>query len=329
MIQMKTLALSSAVIFALLIGIGIGALLWVRQELEPVNPADRQAILFIIPKGSSTAKVASLLVEKGLIRSDLVFRFYARKVGLDRELQAGSFELAPSMSTPELVAVFREGSQAIWVTLPEGLRVEELAERFDSAGLSGFDKEQFLVLAKPSEGRLFPDTYLIPRESTAEQLFALLTRTFQDKVEIKLADQLQTSDRTLEEIIVFASLVQREGNSVSDMRMVAGVIDNRLNRGMKLDIDATLSYIRGYDASAENWWSAPDPALKAVVSPYNTYLVAGLPPAPIANPGVEAIQAALDPTPTTALFYLHTSDGQAYYADTYEEHISNVERYLR
>ena len=325
----KNIVVVFLIIGVFFLGTGIGVAFWANQQLAPVASADAQSVLFVVPKGATTTKVASLLKEKGLVRSDLVFRLYARQVGLDRELQAGSYQLSPAMSASEIVATFREGSQAIWVTLPEGLRVEEVAARIASADLPEFDPDAFIELAQQSEGRLFPDTYLVPRESTAQQLFALLTRTFQDKVELKLSQDLQTSDRSLDEIIIFASLIQRESNSPEDMRQVAGVIANRLKIGMKLDIDATLSYVRGFDPTTKSWWSAPDPALKTAESPYNTYLVAGLPPAPIANPGLEALQAALDPAPTTALFYLHTPSGQAYYADTYEEHMANIDRYLR
>ncbi|MBP7875827.1 endolytic transglycosylase MltG [Candidatus Woesebacteria bacterium] len=317
------------VILGLMIVSAAGAVFWFRQQLAPVNPADQTQELFVIKKGSSTSVVAKSLAEKGLIRNDTVFRLYARAVGFDRDLQAGSYTLSPALSVADTIAALRKGSVAIWVTIPEGLRVEEVADRFSSAALPSFDKQEFINIAKPSEGRLFPDTYLIPRESTAKELFDLLTRTFQDKVEIKLADALQASDRPFDQTLVLASLVQRESNSPSDMRIVAGIMSNRLALGMKLDIDATLSYARGFDSQAGSWWSAPNPQLKSIDSPYNTYLVAGLPPAPIANPGLEAIQAALDPTATSALFYLHSSTGQAYYADTYEEHLANIERYLR
>ncbi len=327
--SLKLLVSGIVLLLVVLFGLGVAALVWANQQLAPVNPADNQAVLVVIPKGSSTAKTAQILSQKGLIRNEYVFRLYARSQGLEKILQAGSYEIAPTMTVAEIIHTFEQGSQAVWITLPEGLRVEEVAARFSALELAEFDQHAFIALAKPSEGRLFPDTYLIPRESTAEQLFALLTRTFRDKVEVNLAEQLQKSDRSLDEVIIIASLVQRESSSPADMRNVAGVINNRLHQGMKLDIDATLSYARGYDEQQTSWWSAPSPALKSSDSPYNTYLISGLPPAPIANPGLAAIQAALDPSPSSALFYLHSPTGQAYYADTLEQHNRNIERYLR
>ncbi len=169
----------------------------------------------------------------------------------------------------------------------------------------------------------------MPKEITAEKVYDLLTNTFHQKVEVGLEDELATDGRDLDEILVLASLVQREGRSATDMRTIAGVLQNRLDIGMKLDIDATLSYLRGYDAQAESWWSAPDISLKTNTSEYNTYLYATLPPAPIANPGLDAIKAVLEPISNDYLFYLHAPDGTAYYATTLTEHTNNVNRYLR
>ena len=325
----KSLILSITMSIGLLIGVVVGTSIWASQQLQPVDLMQIDTEVFVIPKGSTVTATAELLAEKELIRNSLVFRLYARQAGLDRQLQAGSYELSPAMSVQKMIETLSQGSQSIWVTIPEGLRTEEVAQRFAVSALPDFDSDEFIAMAKPSEGRLFPDTYLVPRESDATDLFTLLTRTFQDKVELALADQLQQNTRSLNEIVTLASLVQRESSSPNDMRMVAGVIHNRLERGMKLDIDASLAYLRGFDSENQSWWSAPSPSLKDVDSPFNTYLYAGLPPSPIANPGVQAIEAALDPAPTSALFYLHAPSGQAYFAQTYEEHQANIERYLR
>ena len=321
------------ILFALFLGTIVAATIlaftWGKQQLQAVDLTDTTIRRFVIPKGASTARTAELLKEKKLIKNPLVFRAYARYSGLDRSLQAGAYDLAPSMSVFEITQTLQQGSKAIWLTLPEGMRVEEVAERLTDTELTDFDAEQFITMAKPNEGRIFPDTYLVPRESSAEQLFTLFTDTFQEKVETGLSTELASSERPVEEILILASLIQREGRTPEDMGLIAGVLDNRLKQGMKLDIDATLSYLRGYDEAARNWWSAPTIDLKNVDSPYNTYKVSGLPPTPIASPGLSAIRAALDPTPTAALFYLHAPDGEAYFAETLAEHSANIERYLR
>lgn len=302
---------------------------WFNHQLEPVNPGSVENVTVIIPKGASSSTVARLLYEKKLIADAQIFALYARQQDLNSVLQPGSYELSPGMSAEEILAVIKAGAKDVWVTIPEGLRVEEVASIFAQKKLPEFDETQFLALAAKNEGRLFPDTYLVPKLVTAEQVFDVLNNTFHTKVEQALATEIEASGKTLEEILVIASLVQREGRSKRDMAMIAGILDNRLKIGMKLDIDATLSYLRGFDPVAKSWWSAPHPSLKQSVSPFNTYMVAGLPPAPIANPGLDAIEATLQPTQSEYLFYLHAPDGQAYYAQTLAQHNANIDRYLR
>lgn len=302
---------------------------WFNKQLEPVAPGSTQNIRVVITKGGTLIGLTDDLLEKGLIRDATVFKIYARQQNLHTVLRPGSFEVSPGMTTEQIINVFKTETQDVWVTIPEGLRTEEIAELFSKQELSAFDKAKFLSLAENSEGRLFPDTYLVPKEITAEKVFDLLTTTFHQKVEVGLQTELAADGRDIDEILTFASLVQREGRSETDMRTIAGVIQNRIDIGMKLDIDATLSYLRGYDSTAKSWWSAPTIDLKNSTSPYNTYLYPGLPPAPIANPGLDAIQAVLDPISNDYLFYLHAPDGTAYYATTLTEHTTNVNRYLR
>lgn len=302
---------------------------WFTQQLEAVAPGSVENTRVVVPKGGSVNALADDLLEKGLIKDATVFRIYARQQNLHTVLQPGSYEISPGMTMEQIVGVLMTETEDVWVTIPEGLRMEEVAELFGKQDLSQFKTDEFLSAAAGSEGRLFPDTYLVPREITAEKVFDLLTNTFHQKVEVGLRDELAADGRDLTEILTTASLVQREGRSATDMRTIAGIIQNRLDIGMKLDIDATLSYLRGYDASAKSWWSAPNVSLKSNPSPYNTYLYASLPPTPIANPGLDAIQAVLDPISNDYLFYLHTPDGTAYYATTLTEHTNNINRYLR
>lgn len=323
-------------IIGLIIGlILISALItwWYFSNLEPLEPNSTQVSRVVIQKGATIDSVSQLLYDKELIHHPLAFKIAARSQELYKELKPGTYELSPGMSVAEIIQQLKSEVNDIWITIPEGLRVEEIAQLLSRQELANFDPELFIEIAKPSEGRLFPDTYLVPKFSSEEQLFDLFTSTFQQKIEQGLSEELANSKWTLEEVIIQASLVQREGLSPQeapqDMAIIAGIIQNRLNLGMKLDIDATLSYLRGYDSSAKSWWSAPSPALKSQNSPYNTYLVAGLPPAPIANPGKDAILAVLQPNETSNLFYLHTPDRKAYYAKTYEEHQANINRYLR
>jgi len=290
--------------------------------LTPVSPSGEEA-KFVISKGQGVATIGAKLEEAKLIRSQYVFRAYVQFKQLDTQLQAGSFRLSPSQSTPEIAQALTEGTEDVWITLLEGWRREEIAEYLAAADLEAFDEAAFLELTATSEGYLFPDTYLVPKEITTEALVDLFSKTF----EKKLASLGELTDDEAKRLVILASLVEREARGSEQMRRVAGILENRLEANMPLQVDATLQYIRG-EVSGE-WWSPPRAVDKELTSPYNTYLNPGLPPRPIANPSLSALQAVRQPLVSDDYFYLHTSSGKIYYAETYEEHLRNIARYLR
>ncbi|MEZ4195509.1 MAG: endolytic transglycosylase MltG [Candidatus Paceibacterota bacterium] len=196
-----------------------------------------------------------------------------------------------------------------------------LAKRAEQV-LPEFDAEEFILLATPSEGRLFPDTYLLPEEYTAEELFDLLTSTFTEKL-LPWQDEILAHNLSLDQIIILASIIEREANSPESKKMVSGILQQRLEIGMPLQADASVEYI--LDKPLKEL-AADD--LK-VDSPYNTYLNTGLPPTPIGNPGLDAIVAVLEPTTTDYLFYITGNDGEFYYAKDFDGHKLNIARYLR
>ena len=233
------------------------------------------------------------------------------------------------MTMQTIADTLTQGSEDIWVTLLEGWREEEVAAYLAEQDLQEFDEEAFIELAGDSEGMIFPDTYLVPKESTTEQLYDLFISTFTRKVMVGLEDELAADGRDIKEIITFASVVEREGRTFEDMRHVAGILQNRTDIGMPLQADATLQYIAGKDSKTGKWWAQPDIAVKDSTSPYNTYKYPGFPPGPICNPGLQAIKAVLDPIETDDLFYIHAPSGDAHYSETLEEHNANINRYLR
>lgn len=297
--------------------------------LQPINASDEQVQQFVVGKGQGTNAIGQNLVEAGLIRHPLLFRYVVWQKGLAGKIQAGSFDLSPSMSTAEIARSLTQGTEDVWITIPEGWRTEEIAAMVERQNLPLFDADEFIALAKPSEGYLFPDTYLIPRQITAQQLYEVLTNTFSRKIEQGLASELAASEHSLEEIVVMASLVEREAQSERDMQHVAGILWHRIELDWPLQVDATLQYATTRQAKNGEWWTPPTAADKQIASPYNTYQNLGLPPAPISNPGLNAIKAAAQPLETENLFYLHDRQGVMHYATTLEEHNQNVERYLR
>ena len=301
----------------------------VRWLTTPVAPATASSQRFVVTKGDSITSVGEKLYNAGLIKHPLLFRFAVWQQRLDTKIQAGSFLLAPDQSVWEIAQALTQGTEDVWVVIPEGLRVEEIARTFEQADLEAFDATEFISLAKTKEGYLFPDTYLVPKLITAPEVFALLTKTFDTKVTQGLADEIAASKYSLEQAVIMASLIQREaGKDPEEMRHVAGVLWNRIEAGQGLGVDATLQYIDGQDPGTGRWWTPPDIAVKSSTSPYNTYAFAGLPPGPIDNPGVAAIRAALNPIQTSDFYYLH-ADGQIYYARDLAGHTANIDRYLR
>lgn len=324
----KNILIILATVF-ILIGITAGAgYLWVQQQLQPVS-SDTTTQTFVVSKGQALLTTARKLADQGLVRHPQVFRYYAQLNKIDTKMQAGSYKISPSMSTAEIAEALTLGTEDTWITIPEGWRREEVAAYLASVEeLTEFDEEEFLALSVNSEGKLFPETYLIPKESTAEQIYDLLLATFKARISVGMEDELAASDLTEEQVLTLASIIEREGKGLENMRHVAGVLHNRLEVGQALEVDATLQYIDGQDAQGK-WWSPPTVGTKQSTSPYNTYKFPGLPPGPICSPGADAITAALDPLETSDYYYIHAPSGESYFSETLEEHNANVQKYLR
>ncbi|MBU2543706.1 endolytic transglycosylase MltG [Patescibacteria group bacterium] len=308
---------------------GVGVLIYVYSLFQPVGSSEAGTTRFVIPKGQAASMIASRLQDEGLIKSSLVFRFVVKQQGFQDRLQAGSFQLSPAMSLIAIANQLTLGTNDIWVTLPEGWRREEIAASFSSNDFPAFDSKEFLNFTLSQEGRLFPDTYLFARESTAETIYKVLSNNFQKKVVTGLAEKINNSPYDFQEALIMASVVEREARGYEEMRHVAGILWRRIEMGMALQADATLQYIKGYNPQLQSWWEPPSTLDKKIISPFNTYLNSGLPPRPIANPGLEAIKATLDPLKTNDLFYLHDRSGGIHYAETLEKHNANVQQYLR
>ena len=283
---------------------------WVNLPVDSKNQTEQ---VFVVPQGQATSVIAQRLAQEKLIKSALAFRVLVEQKGLSSKLQAGDFRLHPAMDLEKIVDNLTHGSLDFWITFPEGLRTEEYAERL--AEKSEIDAKEFVLAAKPYEGRLFPDTYLIPNTAAAEDVVSLLTDTFVQKSPIQ--------DKR---ILIIASLIEREAKHDDDRKLVSSVIHNRLNIGMSLQIDATVQYVLG---KPDKWW--PQDLTRENLqldSPFNTYLNPGLPPAPIANPGLASLKAAMSPAETEYLYYVSDNGGYNHYATTLAEHQANIVKYL-
>ncbi|MCX6816947.1 MAG: endolytic transglycosylase MltG [Candidatus Beckwithbacteria bacterium] len=301
-----------SVILALILGSLLVFIYW-SWASQPVNPKNNTPQVFVVPQGQSAKIIASRLKQSGFIKNELVFRLLVDQKNLSAKLQAGDFRLSPSMNLEQIIESLTHGSLDYWITFPEGLRVEEYAERL--AAKSSLIPQDFILAAKPYEGQLFPDTYLIPQSASVEDIVNLLVDTFKSKS--------STQDK---QMIILASLIEREAKHEADRILVSSVFHNRLKINLALQVDATVQYVLG---KTGNWWpkDLTHDNLK-IASPYNTYLNPGLPPRPICNPGLSSLQAALNPAQTNYLYYVSDSSGYNHYAATLSEHNVNIAKYL-
>lgn len=313
----------------LLVLMGVGIVwAWLFKVLQPANTQATESVQFVVPKGQSVQKIGDRLEEQQLIKSAWAFRYLVWRRQLTTKIQAGSFKLSASQSPREIVQKLTTGTDDVWVTIPEGKRKEEIAAYFSE--FSEFDLKEFLTLSAEDEGYLFPDTYLFPVQATAKTVHDQLRKNFDKVVQANgLEKKFQKNNTNLNDVVILASLLEREAKSQEDMKIVAGILNNRLDNGMALQVDATMQYAKGYDTKTKQWWTPSLSADKEIDSPFNTYKVTGLPPAPISNPGLKALQAAADPTPSNNLFYISDGQGKMHYSETYDQHLQNIQKYLK
>ncbi|MBD3330027.1 endolytic transglycosylase MltG [Candidatus Peregrinibacteria bacterium] len=327
-----------AIIFIILL-LSYGYLKYKDLIYNPIDEDASENISFQIKKGQSVKEIAVNLEEKELIKSDTAFYFYASRNDLGQNILAGRFILNQSMNVPEIIAALSDPSLSeTIITIQEGLNIKEIDEKLASMDIIasgefisavnsfngwkyyGFlEKNEQKKLKYQLEGYIYPDTYFFdPATFEAQDLIYLALDNFEQKIEDILP---QINDRSLTDIIIMASIVENEVFGKVDRQKVAGILWKRLDNGWTLGADATLLYITDDRHIGSNDLNLD--------SPYNTRKNGELPPGPIGNPSIEAIQAALNPIETEYWFYLNKPDtGETIYAVSNEEHNQNKAKYL-
>jgi len=297
-----------------------GFLLWWVNGLRPVSKTDTSQKSFIVRKGAGIREISNNLKNEGLVRDSVIFFLLVKQQGLEKKIQAGSFRLSPSQSAEQIAKSLTIGTQDIWITVPEGKRAEEIAEILKES-LPTYN-DTWLPILIENEGYLFPDTYLFPKEATIELIVATMRNTFDSRFE----EVENHTNLSPEEIVILASLIEREARHQEDRPLVSSVMHNRLKIGMALEIDATVQYAIG---TQNKWWPVLQDAARNIApdSPYNTYRNTGLPPGPICNPGLAVMEAAANPADTDYLFYITDKTGTNRYARTNAEHNANIKKY--
>lgn len=344
------------IIFVLLILSGVGVVIWMNYQFDKPLQAESEERDFVVENGDGVNIVSAKLEKEGLISDNFFFDMYIWLKRSEDKIKAGSYELSASMSPKEIVNILIGGEMAEddRVTIPEGYNSREIAQVFGEYYASKVDsdtpeaelviefKNKFLEEIKDIskykkdypflsnipkgnnlEGFLFPDTYKVFANSEPEDIIRKMLDTFADKVGEDVIAEASSQELNFYEIITLASIVEKEVRSEEEMEKVAGVYFNRLDIGMKLQSDVTITYITGK--------KDPQPTIKdtKVESPYNTYLNEGLPPGPVGNPGLVAIKATINPASHDYFFFLTKLDtGEAIFSIDLDEHNENKQKYL-
>jgi peptidoglycan lytic transglycosylase G len=360
---MKKRGQRGAIVAVLLLGLLIfGGIYFawttVTDIFQPVNVDQSKTVTIVVQSGDGARQIADELQVKGLIRNALAFRIWARIKGLDTHLQAGAYNLNTGMTIDAIIGQLINAQPDDYiVSIPEGLRIEQDAQRLGAAGLPRFKTQEFLNYTKnpaqfpdaakypilksiPSgdsmEGLLFPDTYLIPVNATARDVVNMMLTEFNAKVQQNHLELLAQKNRmSLYQTVILASIVEREIIFDKDRLLVASVYWNRIYRpnaetvGL-LDADPTVQYARDSQPGTTSYWRPLQygGAKIAPSSAWNTYVQKGFPPTPICSPGLASMIAASSPATTDYYFFLSKKDGTNVYAKTLAEFEADQQKYL-
>ncbi|NCU17497.1 endolytic transglycosylase MltG [Pallidibacillus pasinlerensis] len=331
----------TSTILLLLAGTITGAVLFVSSALKPVDPDSQEIIEVEIPYGSGSSTIARILEENGIIKNATVFKYYL-KFNNESNFQAGSYKLTQSMTLDEIIASLKTGKvmqDVLSITIPEGIHVREIADRIaektdysaqeilDTINSVNFiqtvrEKYPDLVTEEilqenvkyPLEGYLFPATYGFSEENPPieEIIMPMIDKTF-EVIKPYMAD-IKNKGFTVHEVLTLASLIEEEAPDEENRKIISSVFYNRIEKGMPLQTDPTVIYAMGEHKERLTFKDYE------YEDPYNTYVIDGLPPGPIANAGVSSIDAALYPPSTDYLFFLATPEGEVLYSESFEQH---------
>jgi UPF0755 protein len=326
-------ALAAGILGLLLVAAILVVYLDLREFARHAAGASTEERHLIVPPGQSLATTADALQRLQVIQSALKFRILARLEGYDRRLKAGEYSLTSSMSPRDILTMMEKGAVRLHrLTLPEGLTIAQIAEQVEKAGLAraadivGRARDPAYVRAQgidaPSlEGYLFPETYFFPRTVTADGVIAAMLHAFRSAFPPEWEQRAAEIGFTRHEAVTLASIIEKETGDPSERPLISSVFHNRLKRGMRLETDPTVIYgIPNFDGNlTRKHLETP--------TPFNTYIIRGLPPGPIASPGKESLKAALYPAQTDFIFFVSRNNGTHHFSTNLADHTQAVQKY--
>lgn len=295
---------------------------------------------FIVQEGLGAFNIANELKSKKLIRSKIIFKFLVYFSKSENKLIAGTHIFPAHSSAYDILKLLRSNqlsSREVKITIIEGWKLKDIAKYLKDQEF--FEEEDFMVAAKIDnwkdsyfflndvqiktlEGYLFPDTYVVYRNAKPEDIIKKMLNNFKNKIDFKILSDLESSDRGLHEAIILASIIEREALYDEDRYMISDVFLKRLEKGIGLQSDATVNYVTGKKTSRPSYSDLQTDSL------YNTYKYKGLPPGPISNPGLSSIMASIYPKSNPYFYFLTDADGHAHFGKTYNDHLTNIAKYL-
>lgn len=336
--KLIVLVLALIILFSIALFVFGFAVSYMYSKVDITPTSDCEEVTFVVGEGEGAKQIAKNLERAGLVHDDFYFMYYVSVLGTSKNLQAGDYILATCMSIREIVDIIVQGreSNEVAITFPEGFTLKEIEERLKIANrkwqiadsiVGGYKAHYAFLQDAPSdaslEGYLFPDTYFFDKEGSVENVIQKMLENFDSKLTRDLRNEIESQGKTIFEIITVASLIEKEVRSPEDKKIVSGIIWKRLELGMPLQIDATVTYLtkkRSTEVTLQDL---------EIDSLYNTYKYKGLPPGPISNLGISSIVAAIYAQETEYLFYLSKPDGETVFSRTLEEHNRAKFKYLR
>jgi UPF0755 protein len=296
-------------------------------------PVDKESVpqVFIIPQDQTGFNLPNSLNQSKLIKNEKAFSLLFDNFSKRLDVKSGGYNLSGSMNSWEIIKTINNNPDLLWVNILYCPRKEQVGEKL--ANTLGWNKEKLnewnklFINTDYFEGVYYPDTYLIPVNETVEEVAQRFIQNFEDKF-APLENEYLNKNIKWTTGLKIASLIAREAAGKEDASLISGIIWNRLNQKMRLQIDATMQYTLGKNESG-SWWGNISLEEKQSDSPYNSYKHEGLPPTPICSPNIDYIEAALNPEETDCIFYLHDSTKQIHCAKTYFEHLENIKLYLQ